>query len=29
VLKDYNWKEGTTQDNLDNAVKLYGLEIEF
>lgn len=27
IFKDYNWKEGTTQENLDNAVKLYGLEI--
>lgn len=28
VFKDYNWKQATTQENLDNAVKLYGLEIE-
>jgi len=27
ILKDYNWKEGTTQENLDNAIKLYGLQI--
>lgn len=29
VLKEYDWKNGTTQENLDNAVKLYGLEIRF
>lgn len=27
VLNEYDWKQGTTQENLDNAVKLYGLEI--
>ena len=27
VLKDYDYSAGTTQDNLDNALKLYSLEI--
>lgn len=27
VLKDYDYSTGTTQDNLDNALKLYSLEI--
>lgn len=29
ILKQYDWKVGTTQDNLDNAVRLYGLDINF
>ena len=27
IFKDYDWKQGTTQENLNNAIKLYGLEI--
>lgn len=27
ILNEYDWKKGTTQENLDSAVKLYGLEI--
>lgn len=29
VLEEYNYSEGTTQENLDNAIKLYGLEVKF
>ena len=27
VLQNYDWKSGTTEENLNNAIKLYGLEI--
>ncbi len=27
VLNEYNWEVGTTQENLDSAVRLYGLQI--
>lgn len=29
ILKEYDWKEGTTEENLRNAVKLYGVGIDF
>ena len=29
ILKEYDWKQGTTEENLNNAVKLYGLGIDF
>ena len=28
ILNSYDWHTGTTQDDLDNAVKLYGFEIK-
>lgn len=28
ILNEYDFKEGTTQENLDNAVKLYGLQVD-
>ena len=27
VFKEYDWQEGTTQNNIDNAVKIYSLEM--
>ena len=29
ILNEYNYQTGTTQENMDSAVKLYGLEIKF
>ncbi len=28
ILNEYNWQTGTTQENLDNAVQLYGVELK-
>ncbi len=27
ILKSYNWQQGTTQEDLDSAIKLYGLQV--
>ena len=29
ILKEYDWKQGTTEENLNSAVKLYGVGIDF